>query len=81
MVAADVDLLKPVYYLSPEVDQQWMNQEILNSFTGQRDRIFPPSAGQEQMAMMNNFGFKGILWDQMVSFGNAPKRKRARRNG
>ena len=81
VVAADVDLLKPVYYLSPEVDQQWMNQEILNSFTGQRDRIFPPSAGQEQMAMMNNFGFKGILWDQMVSFGNAPKRKRARRNG
>jgi len=81
VVAADVDLIKPVYYLSPDVDQQWMNQQILESFSGRRDRIFPPSAGQEQMAMMNNFGFKGILWDQMISFGNAPKRKRARRNG
>ncbi len=81
VVAADVDLLKPVYYLSPNIDQEWMNQEILNAFDGRRDRIFPPSAGQEQMTMMNNFGFKGILWDQMVNFGNASKRRRARKNG
>jgi len=81
VVSADVDLLKPVYYLSPNIDQEWMNQEILNSFAGRRDRIFPPSAGQEQMTMMNNFGFKGILWDQMVNFGNTSSRRRARRNG
>ncbi|OQY17929.1 MAG: lipid biosynthesis B12-binding/radical SAM protein [Desulfobacteraceae bacterium 4572_35.1] len=81
VVSADVDLIKPVYYLSPHIDQQWMNQQILEAFNGRRDRIFPPSAGQEQMTMMNNFGFKGILWDQMVNFGDKPKRKRARKNG
>lgn len=81
VVAADVDLIKPVYYISPHIDQERMNQQILAAFAGRRDRIFPPSAGQEQMTMMNNFGFKGILWDQMVNFGDPRKRRRARRNG
>lgn len=81
VTSADVNLLKPVYYLSPSIDQEWMNQEILTSFAGRRDRIFPPSAGQDQMTMMNNFGFKGILWDQMVSFGGKPIRRRKRKNG
>lgn len=81
VVPADVDLLKPVYYLSPDIDQEWMNQQIFASFSKRRDRIFPPSAGQEKMALMNSFGFTGILWDQMISFGSAPKRRRARRDG
>ncbi|MBN2645411.1 MAG: lipid biosynthesis B12-binding/radical SAM protein [Desulfuromonadaceae bacterium] len=78
VVAADVDLLKPVYYFSPQVDPEWMNAQILASFAGRRDRIFPPAEGQAKMAVMNNFGFKGILWDQLIRFG-APQRSRRRR--
>ncbi len=78
VISADTSLLKPVYYLSPKIDREWMNMRILKSFAGQRNRIFPPSKGQEQMRMMNNFGFKGILWDQMVSF-TAGRRRRPRR--
>jgi len=58
-----------------------MNEEILKSFAGTREHIFPPSDGQALMATMNNFGFKGILWDQMVRFSAPARRRRARRNG
>ncbi len=81
VVDADVDLLKPVYYLSPDIDQEWMNATIKEAFAERRDRIFPPSEGQEQMTMMNKFGFKGILWDQMIAFGSKKIRRRPRKNG
>ncbi|MCD6525918.1 MAG: lipid biosynthesis B12-binding/radical SAM protein [Desulfuromonas sp.] len=77
VIAADTPLIKPVYYFSPHVDVEQMNQMILDSFAGQRDRIFPPSVGQEKMAVMNNFGFKGILWDQLIRFDT--QRQRVRR--
>lgn len=74
VMADDTPLIKPVYYFSPQLDVEAMNQAILDSFAGRRDRIFPPSEGQEKMAVMNNFGFKGILWDHLIRF-DSPKRR------
>ncbi len=68
LIAADAPLLKPVYYFSPQVDAEVMNSMLLNSFQGRRDRIFPPSVGQEKLAVMQRFGFRGLLWDKLISF-------------
>ncbi|MDH3885260.1 MAG: lipid biosynthesis B12-binding/radical SAM protein [Desulfobacterales bacterium] len=61
-------LLKPVYYFSPNLDQAIMNENITSAFHGRRDRIFPPSEGLIRMATMNRFGYRGLLWDKLVSF-------------
>lgn len=61
-------LLKPVYYFSPGVECNAMNETITEAFRGRKDRIFPPSEGQVRMKVMNDFGFKGILWDKLISF-------------
>lgn len=74
ILPADDSLLEPTYYFSPGIDRDWMNQRIEESFHGARDRIFPPCKGQEKMKVMHNFGFKGILWDQLIRF----PRKRGR---
>jgi len=68
VIDAGTSLLKPVYYFSPRVDPESMNAMILKSFRNRRERIFPPSAGLEKMAVMQRFGFRGLLWDQLMSF-------------
>jgi len=71
-------LLKPVYYFSPHVDPILMNAKIVKAFHGHRDRIFPPSEGLVRMATMNRFGYRGLLWDKLISFKRNEKRIRAK---
>jgi lipid biosynthesis B12-binding/radical SAM protein len=61
-------LLKPAYYFSPNLNQEIMNKSLVSAFHGRRDRIFPPSEGLIRMATMNRFGYRGLLWDKLISF-------------
>lgn len=68
IVTAETSLLKPVYYFSPLLDREKMEQTIEASFAGQRNRIFPPSKGMERMEVMKGFGFCGLMWDRLIRF-------------
>jgi lipid biosynthesis B12-binding/radical SAM protein len=68
IVDAENDLLKPVYYISPDIDYDEMNQTITKAWQGDRSRVFPPAEGRRMMSIMKNFGFNGILWDGMIRF-------------
>jgi radical SAM superfamily enzyme YgiQ (UPF0313 family) len=61
-------LLDPFYYVSGAVDKTWMEQQVLDSWAGRRDRVFPPYAGQRAAAILRSFGWKGLLWDRMIRF-------------
>ena len=68
LLAENDSLLKPVYYFSPNIDPKVMNTTIAAAFRGHRNRIFPPSEALIRMATMNRFGFRGLLWDKLISF-------------
>ena len=68
VIAADTPLLKPVYYFSPQVDRQWMEEHITAAFAKDRHRIFPPSEGLLRMTAMKGFGFVGLMWDRLIRF-------------
>jgi len=68
IISAETPLLKPVYYFSPQLDRAQMEKRIEESFSQQRNRIFPPSKGMERMAVMKDFGFQGLMWDRLVRF-------------
>lgn len=65
---ADSNCLEPTYYFSPHIDPAATEKTLTQAFKGRRDRLFPPSRGQRQMAVMRNFGFRGILWDTLIRF-------------
>lgn len=73
VISAERELLMPAYYFSPLIDPQSMNAQILATFNKRREWIFPPSEGQEKLEVMRRFGFRGLLWDRLVSF--EPKRR------
>lgn len=68
-VAPDHPLLRPVHYFSPSIDPEGMNRSIAESFRGRRDRLFPPGEAEERLAVMRRFGYRGLLWDKLISFG------------
>jgi len=71
VIAADAPLMQPVYYYSPHIDPEKMNARIEAHFLDHRNRVFPPSEGQARLSVMQRFGFKGIMWDQLVKFPKA----------
>ncbi|PLX85240.1 MAG: lipid biosynthesis B12-binding/radical SAM protein [Desulfuromonas sp.] len=75
VIAPDAPLLRPVYYFSPGVDSEQMNAAIEAAFAGRRDRIFPPSEGQARLSVMQRFGYRGLLWDKLISFDKGSRRR------
>ena len=74
VVTADNSLLMPAYYFSPQIEVEKMNEMILKTFKQRREWIFPPSEGQKRLTVMRRFGYRGLLWDTLVSFEKGRKR-------
>jgi radical SAM superfamily enzyme YgiQ (UPF0313 family) len=73
VIEAECELLMPAYYFSPQIEVEQMNGMILETFKKKRERIFPPSEGQKRLEIMRRFGFRGLLWDTLVSFKKGRK--------
>lgn len=69
-------LLKPVYYQSPLLDREAMHTTMTNALRGQRDRFFPPQNGQDRMNVMHRFGYRGLIWDQLIASERQRKGKK-----
>jgi len=74
MINADDSLLMPAYYFSPHIEVEKMNEMILATFKQRREWIFPPSDGQKRLTIMRNAGYRGLLWDTLVSYKKGRKR-------
>jgi hypothetical protein len=55
-----------------------MNRMLEQGFAGRRDRIFPPSEGQDRMNILRRFGYRGLFWDTLVSFDDGQSSRAAR---
>jgi len=70
-IPSSTELLKPYYYYSSHIDPDRMNEELEKGFAGMRDRIFPPSDAQDRMNVLHRFGYRGLLWDTLISYPTA----------
>ncbi|MEA3332337.1 MAG: lipid biosynthesis B12-binding/radical SAM protein [Pseudomonadota bacterium] len=69
VISKTTSLLRPTYYFSPQIDPTTMNETISKACRGHRERLFPPAEALERMTIMRRFGFKGLLWDQLIKQG------------
>jgi len=67
IIGAGDPLLRPTYYLSPGVQRAELEAQITTAFKKRRHWIFPPSDIQIRLKVMHRFGFRGILWDQLLA--------------
>ena len=69
-------LLEPVYYFSPGINVDNMNNLIEQGAKYNRRYIFPPEKGKQMVDAMHTFGYKGLLWDELLTFSKKRERRR-----
>jgi lipid biosynthesis B12-binding/radical SAM protein len=75
VISSTDGLLKPTYYVSPAVDQQWLEKTLTDAFAGVRHCIFPPDAMEGSLQVLHKLGYTGPLWDMLISRERTRKRK------
>ncbi|MHB8835527.1 MAG: lipid biosynthesis B12-binding/radical SAM protein [Candidatus Methylomirabilia bacterium] len=72
VIGAGDSLLRPTYYVSPGVRQPELEAAIATVFQKRRHWVFPPSDVRVRLSVMRRFGFRGILWDQLLALDPGP---------
>ncbi|HES59335.1 MAG TPA: hypothetical protein ENO18_02800 [Caldithrix sp.] len=70
----DTNLLEPVFYFSEHVDHEWMHQQILESFYGRADRIYPGGMDLVKISAFHLLGYRGPLWDYILKKGRTRRK-------
>jgi len=76
VIAPEEGMLRPVYYLSPQVDRAWLERNLTEAFANIRHCIFPPDAVDDSLRMLHKLGYAGTLWDMLIPGAKAKPRTR-----
>jgi radical SAM superfamily enzyme YgiQ (UPF0313 family) len=76
LIPSEDEMLQPVYYISPTVDKQWMEEELTTAFAGVRHCLFPPDSMDNSLELLHKLGYSGPMWDLLL-----PRAKRRERGG
>ena len=66
VLAPDDGMLRPVYYLAPDLDVTWLQESLTRAFEGVRHCIFPPDALDDSLRVLHKFGYAGPMWDLLL---------------
>ncbi|MFA5072973.1 MAG: lipid biosynthesis B12-binding/radical SAM protein [Nitrospirota bacterium] len=76
LISSTENLLKPVYYLSPQVDKTWLEETLQKGFDGVRHCVFPPDAYDNSLQILHKLGYSGPMWDLLLPGRKRPERTR-----
>ena len=66
IIPTDSDMLKPVYYISPAVDKEWLKTTLTAAFKNTRHCIFPPDAIDNILMILHKMSYNGRLRDKLI---------------
>ena len=66
LISKDDGLLHPVYYMSPAVDRQWLEEALTKAFEGVRHCVFPPDAMDNSLQVLHKLGYTGPMWELLL---------------
>ena len=67
VITKDKSLLNPVFYFSPEVTPESLNNAILKSFASRMDRIYPwEKKSMKIIKAFHDQGYRGPVWDFLL---------------
>ncbi len=75
VISPDQSLLEPVYYISPLIDRDLLEETLAEAFRPLRHVLFPPDMLDDKLQLLHKLGHKGALWDLL---SGAPRRRGGR---
>jgi lipid biosynthesis B12-binding/radical SAM protein len=77
VIRPDEGMLHPVYYVSPQVDRNWLEQTLTKAFEGVRHCVFPPDAYDNSLQILHKLGYTGPMWDLLLPGKNRERVRHA----
>ncbi len=75
IINKETNLLQPMFYFSQNVDHDWMHKQILESFHGRADRIYPGGLEADKTSAFHLFGYRGPVWDYILKKGKTRRKQ------
>lgn len=75
IISSENGLLKPVYYISHEIDKKWLEETLTDAFSNIRHCIFPPDTFDNSLKVLHKLGYSGTLWDLLLPGKKLPRKK------
>jgi radical SAM superfamily enzyme YgiQ (UPF0313 family) len=66
LISSDQEMLKPLYYLSPATEREWLEETLTKAFADVRHCIFPSDAFDSITRVLHKTGYTGTLWDMLL---------------
>ena len=66
VISAEDDLTEPTFYFSKSIEISKLHEQILRSFAGRMDRIYPDGQFVEKTKALHLFGHRGPAWDLLL---------------
>jgi lipid biosynthesis B12-binding/radical SAM protein len=66
VISSDQDMLKPIYYISPAVEREWLEETLTKAFADVRHCVFPPDSFDNITRVLHKTGYTGTLWDMLL---------------
>ncbi|MFW5923245.1 MAG: lipid biosynthesis B12-binding/radical SAM protein [Planctomycetota bacterium] len=63
VVEPNDDLVDPVYYFSPELERDWLEETLDEAFASLRHVVYPPGSMDDTLQLLHKLGHGGVLWD------------------
>lgn len=63
IIGPQESLLDPVYYISPALERNWLEQTLQEAFNDSRRIMFPPDRFDDRLRKLHELGWTGALWD------------------
>ena len=76
ILAEDQNILEPVYYISKELDHDWLEKTLTDGFAGRVNCVFPPDAMDDKLVVLHKMGFAGNGYDMLIKQSESPRRVR-----
>ena len=76
VISESESLLRPVYYIAPGLDRQWLEERLTRAFEGVRHVVFPPDTYDNSLQILHKLGYTGPMWDLLL-----PGKERVRHAG
>ncbi len=75
IIEKDNDLLEPVYYIAPDLDNDWLETILKERFKPYRHCVFPPDALENSVKFLHKLGHTGLMWDLLIPGRNKRQRR------
>jgi lipid biosynthesis B12-binding/radical SAM protein len=66
VLTPDNGMLHPVYYISPKVEREWLEETLTEAFSKTRHCIFPPDKADKSLRILHEMGYSGTMWDLLI---------------